>query len=300
VYSEFRDCNVPAGFEQLRVLKEALERLPLSVTKASMRSDSAGYQVELLKFCAEGRCCRFGVIDFAVASDVTPAFRRAVDEVAEDDWRQLDREYDDGSRMATNQQWAEVCFVPEWAGYSKNGPAYRFIAIREPMQNELPGLGPDGAKQEELPFPTHTFANKQRYKLFGTVTNISPEDMEGDAVIWWSRQRCGRSEHFHDVVKNDLAGGTLPSGLFGANAAWWALACITANILSFFRALVVPPQFATARLKRLRFQLFNVAGRVCRHARSLIVRLAAGHPALARLNDIRARIALRATRAPVG
>jgi len=54
VHSEFRDGNVPAGYEQLRVLEEAARLLPAGVTKLYLRSDTAGYQHDLLKYCAEG------------------------------------------------------------------------------------------------------------------------------------------------------------------------------------------------------------------------------------------------------
>ena len=70
LYSEFRDGNVPAGHEQLRVMKDCLGYLPASVTKVSLRSDTAGYQEELLLYCGEGRDPRFGVIDFAIGADV--------------------------------------------------------------------------------------------------------------------------------------------------------------------------------------------------------------------------------------
>jgi hypothetical protein len=40
----------------------------------------------------------------------------------------------------------------------------------------------------------------------------------GDKVIWWLRERCGKSEEVHSVMKSDLAGGQLPSGQFGANS----------------------------------------------------------------------------------
>ncbi len=50
VYSEFRDCNVPAGHEQLRVLKASLLHLPGGVKKVALRSDTAGYQEELLLY----------------------------------------------------------------------------------------------------------------------------------------------------------------------------------------------------------------------------------------------------------
>ena len=48
------------GHEQLRVLKASLAHLPASVTKVSLRSDTAGYQGELLLYCGEGKDPRFG------------------------------------------------------------------------------------------------------------------------------------------------------------------------------------------------------------------------------------------------
>ena len=76
MHSEFRDGNVPAGYQQLRVLKEASGDTYLSgVNKVMLRSDTAGYQHELLRYCAEGRDERFGVIEFAIGVDVTPAFK---------------------------------------------------------------------------------------------------------------------------------------------------------------------------------------------------------------------------------
>ena len=63
LYSEFRDGNVPAGHEQLRVLKESLRHLPESVKKVALRSDTAGYRAELLLFYGEGKDPRFGVIE---------------------------------------------------------------------------------------------------------------------------------------------------------------------------------------------------------------------------------------------
>ena len=72
----------------------------------------------------------------------------------------------------------------------------------------------------ELPFPAMELSNRGWYKVFGVVTNRS---IAADELIWWSRQRCGKGEEVHSVLKSDLAGGRMPSGLFGANAAWWAI-----------------------------------------------------------------------------
>jgi len=52
VHSELRDGNVPAGYEQLRVFQQALNALPDGVKKVYLRTDTAGLEHELLKYCA--------------------------------------------------------------------------------------------------------------------------------------------------------------------------------------------------------------------------------------------------------
>ena len=171
----------------------------------------------------------------------------------------------------TGQEWAEVAFVPNWAGHSRNRTDYRFLAIREPL-DEL-----DLGDAEQLPFPTELFGQGGRYKLFGLVTN---SEAPGDAVIWWHRERCGKSEEAHAVMKHDLAGGTLPSGLFGANAAWWAIMVLAHNLNQVMKRLVLGPEWVAKRMKALRFALISLPARVIRHARRLILRLPDGHPGL--------------------
>jgi hypothetical protein len=74
---------------------------------------------------------RFGRIEFAVGADVTPEFKRCVlREVKEEAWKPIYKDYD-GVRMKTNQQWADVCFIPSAIAHSKNAPRYQYLAIRE-------------------------------------------------------------------------------------------------------------------------------------------------------------------------
>jgi hypothetical protein len=44
VFSEFRDGNVPASYENLRVLQEALASLPPGGEQVYLRTDTASYQ----------------------------------------------------------------------------------------------------------------------------------------------------------------------------------------------------------------------------------------------------------------
>ena len=177
MHSEFRDGNVPAGHDQLRVLRESLQYLPAGVEQALLRSDTAGYQWELLRYCAEGRDERFGVIEFAVGVDVTPEFRVAVAEVDDDQWHELYRQTEDGHRVHTGQQCAEVCYVPNSIGHSKNGPEYRFIAIKEILRRPtLPGM-------EDSSVRTVQMSDGGWYKVTGVVTN---RDLAGDDLSCWS------------------------------------------------------------------------------------------------------------------
>jgi hypothetical protein len=66
----------------------------------------------------------------------------------------------------------------------------------------------------------------------------------------------------------------MPSKYFGANAAWLRLAVITHNLLTALKRLALPAELLRARPKRLRFLIFNTAGRLIQHARKVVLRLA--------------------------
>ena len=220
LHTEFRDGNVPAGHEQLRVFIHALSLLPEGIKTVRLRSDTAGYQHDLMAYCDRGENERFGRIEFAIGCDVTPEFKKAVREAEE--WRPL---LDKKGRI--RGEWAEVCFVPNKSA-TKKGEPYRYIAIRERLkQPYLP--------MDCLPFQTIAFDETQ-YKLFGIVTNM---DWEGGKLIDWHHERCGKSEEAHAVMKEDLAGGKLPSGKFGENAAWWWIMILAHNLNAAMKGLVL-------------------------------------------------------------
>ena len=284
ILSEFRDGNVPAGHQQLRLLQESLQQLPEGVEKVCVRSDTAGYQQNLLRYCAEGSNERFGTIDFAIGANVTESFRQAVREVAEDQWFPVLRTEADGRQHETGQQWAEVCYVPSWVGHHKNGPSYRYVATRELLRNqlELPGC-----ETAEDPGQVQTHSG-ERYKVRGIVTN---RDVDGNELIQWYRERCGKSEEVHAVMKDDLAGGKLPSGDFGENAAWWGIMILALNLNAAMKRLVLPQSWGRKRLKAVRFGLINLAGQVRERSRQLQILISPRQPAYALLLQIRERIA---------
>lgn len=92
------------------------------------------------------------------------------------------------------------------------------------------------------------------------------------------REKQGTVEHGHGVVKSELAGGTMPCGRFGANAAWWRLNVLVHNLLWFMKATTLPRDMAPLRPKALRLRLLNVVGILARHARRLVLRVSSSLP----------------------
>jgi hypothetical protein len=177
------------------------------------------------------------------------------------------------------RQWAEVEFLPDWArNHKKSGVTFRTIAIR--IRDRQRDLFTDDATT---------------WRHFAVVTNML--DWDGQRLLRWHREKQGTVEQAHDVIKGDLAGGTLPCGRFGANAAWWRLNLLVHNLLELLKVEALPAEFGTCRPKALRFRLFNVAGRLLHGARQIILRLSAGLPTAE--TYARARETLRAAlRAP--
>lgn len=277
VHSEFRDGNVPAGHEILRVLQESLGFLPAGVTRVRVRSDSAAYQWDFILYMARGDNARFGPIDFTVSVDVTPEFKKAVAAVKAEEWKPVLRPVLNSSGKAiemkpTGKEYAEVCFAPSALSYSKNNPDLRFVAVREALTEQLK-LPAVETTELELPFPTMELG-EQRYKLHGIVTNDWGRD--GSELLLWHWERCGKSEEVHAVLKNDLAGGRMPCANVGANAAWWAITVLAYNLNTAMKRLVLGEKWSHKRLKAIRFAFINLAGRVVDHARSLVLRLARG------------------------
>jgi len=264
-----------------------LAYLPDGIDHLRVRSDTAGYNTDFLKAMAEGDYGddQFGPVEFAVGVDMTDAFKKACREDDEADWVPLEQTDPQGEGWETGKEYAEVTFVPNWLAETKRDLGIRFLAIREPLsQKTLPHVDEED-DQQELPFPTMAF-EQDGDKIVGIVTNRSASNQE---TIEWYYQRCGYSEQAHGEWKTALNGAPFPSADdFQANAAWWQLTLFAYNLAmllqrDFWRSRPGP----LWRLKRLRFRLICVPGRVVTHARQMTVRVPDDHPSLDVIKETR-------------
>lgn len=239
---EFREGNVPASKDIKRIVDEAHQMAPGKKWKVRIRSDSAAYERDNLDHWQhEGW-------EFAVSADMSPQLRREIETLPEESWKIWKEE-----KKGMVREWAEVAYVPSKKYEEKQAKPYRYLAIRvRPQQGEL-------------------FEDGSRFRHFAVVTNNW--DMEGQSLLEWHRGKAGTIEHIHHILNNELAAGVYPSAKHGANAAWLRLQVITHNLLQLLKAGVLPPEYATARPKRLRFAIFTQFGRVIRHAGQVLLRI---------------------------
>ena len=202
-----------------------------------------------------------------MSADMSPQLREAIEELPEGAWHPWKTEGKGAVR-----EWAEAPYVQSRKQEKKDAPVYRYVAIRvRPQQEEL---WPDGAS----------------VRHYAVVTNRW--EMDGQALLEWQRGKAGTIEHVNDILTNGLGAGVYPSAKHGANAAWLRLRVLTHNLLQLLKSVALPPEYAMARPKRLRFAVFTNIGQVVRHAGKVGMRIsnralhALVHPAHVRLLEV--------------
>jgi len=249
VADEFRDGNVGAHTQLLPVAKQAFAALPATVEERYFRGDSACYEQDLMRWLRNRKRPEGpqGFIGFGISAKMSESLRERLWMLPEGLWKPYREEAEADWEYAELQNWDPL----EKAGEELDH--IRYLAIRVHK------------KQGEL------FSDGKLQKYYAVVTNRW--DYDAKRLLEWQREKAGTIEAAHDVLKNELAAGVMPCGRFGANAAWLRLSVLTYNLLSALKRLALPPELLSARPKRLRFLIFNTAGRILHHARSVICRL---------------------------
>jgi hypothetical protein len=257
---EFRDGKVPAGTGNRRVVATALAALPPAIERILVRDDGALYEQSLRRdLDAAGH-------GYGISADLSRELAAAIRALPESAWLV------EGEDSEAVRQGAAVAYVPSDGVAAKDRPTPpRYLVVRI------------SKKQGRL------FADGGEVRRFAMVTNLpDPDGGSGRDLIRWQRGKAGTVEHAHHVLRGELAAEALPTQKFAANAAWFRLNVLLANLLCAFKRIALPEELHTARPKRLRFlgfqtglgathgnprMLLNGLGRVVRHARETVLRL---------------------------
>src|SRR5260370_8904 len=235
----------------LTVAKAALAALRKTVSAYYYRGDAGCHEKEWLRWLSDERREEGpqGCIGFAISVRMSEALREGILEVPEKEWKAYGE-----PEPGVERECAEVVFVWNQQTEPKDSQPLRYIAIL--LRQRQGGLSADG----------------RSVRHFAVLSNLW--DWEPVKLIEWHREKAGTIERVHDVMKNDLAAGVLPSKYFGANAAWLRLAVITYNVLTAPKRFALPADLLTAPPKQLRFLIFPMSRRLVHHSRQLSFRLA--------------------------
>lgn len=237
---EFRDGNVSPREGYQRIIERCRTLLPK--VRWIVRSDSAGYNNDFLDWMTrEG-----------IAYVMTVPETEAVDTgLAQDpQWHPLI--LDD---VNLGEEIAEIIYAPTFASREelhKRMNERRYFVLRKTR-----------GQQDLFPFQQVV------------VTNDLVSSKE--KVIKRHRGRCGSVEYFHSQTQQ-LGMDLMPSSNFQVNAAWYALGCLTHNLLRLLQHQLFPKDWKKLEVRTLRFRFLRSVALVIQKARRVILRFCENHP----------------------
>lgn len=180
-------------------------------------------------------------IGFSITADQTGALMRAVNTIAEDAWRKID-----------DHVWvSEIMYQP--VGWKRE---YRFLVRRE----ELP-------EKKQISLLDNI---DYRYHVIVTNRAESAEDL-----VPFHLQRA-TMENFIRETKYGLSLDRFPCQEFHANWAYLTIGMLAYNIVNWIKRLALPSMYRKKFIKALRYRFFNVAARVVKHSRYVVLKIAQG------------------------
>ena len=252
VTCDYRNGNVPASVgveKQLVRVHKFLKSLGKRLRY--FRSDSAGYQAEVINTCEELK------VIFTITADQDHAVKEVIVALPENAWHRLhntdgtltDREYATTVHCLTKTERSFTLVVLRW---------------RNPQQDLF----------DNNPYRYHCIATNDYWR--------KPEE-----VVWFHNQR-GNAENYNKEIKSGFGMDYAPCQSIRADAVYFEIGVLAHNLTVAVKRVVLGGEWVTKTIATLRWQLIFIAGKVVRHGRELILRVAKEYYQL--LADIRAKL----------
>jgi hypothetical protein len=211
-----------------------------------VRGDGAGATHELCVYCREGG------MRFSFGFDLTEPVLEAIIGVPESQWVKAIRA--DGSE----REHSDVCEITDQAKLSAWPVGTRLIARRTELK--------EGDQQ--------SFADHDGYRLAVFIT-----DQPGEDIPQLDLDHRGHAR-IEDRIRQgkDCGLRNLPFKSFEHNQVWLWLVQLAQDLIAWTKQLCLTDQARTWELKRLRYRLLHQSGRIARHARRTMLRLARDWP----------------------
>ena len=216
-----------------------------------VRGDGAGSTHELTVYCRQAN------MRFSFGFDLTEPVREAIIKMPDSAWIKAIRA--DGSE----REHSHCCEITDRVDLSSWPEGSRLIARRTKLR--------EGDQQ--------SFEDHDGYRLAVFLT-----DHEGNEVPQLDLTHRGHAR-IEDRIRQgkDCGLRNLPVKSFHHNQVWLWLVMLAQDLIAWTAQLCLAEQERTWELKRLRYRLLHQSGRIARHARQRILRLARDWPWAAQL-----------------
>jgi hypothetical protein len=231
-----------------------------------VRADGAGATHELTEHCHQGN------MRFSFGFDLSEPVREAIVNLPESAWVKAIRS------DASEREHSWVCEITDHVDLSAWPQGSRLIARRTTLR--------EGDQQ--------SFADHNGYRLAVFLTDQSDPNI---AQLDLTHRGHARVEDRIRQAK-DCGLENLPFKSFANNQVWLWLVQLAQDLIAWTQQLCLTDQERSWELKRLRHRLLHQSGRISRHARKTILRLAKDWPWARQLGAAFKR--LQALPAPTG
>jgi hypothetical protein len=250
LHEEFRTGSASPQAGGVEFIAACRRRMPSGKRIAEVRSDSAFYNHEVTDYCnPEG-------ILYTIGADWDPAVQAAYDAIPLEAWSPLPAETGEPRREVAETVHA----------FNRGGHSFRLVFVRD--------IDPQA----------HLFAHTRRGR--GIITN-APIEKRTAAAVAAHYNRRGTAENHIKELKHGFGMHGLPCGQERANAAWFRIGAMAYNLFLIEQAFGLPPELLHVTVGTVRWRLYQVAARLVRHARRLVLKVATDAATFAMLSDLR-------------
>jgi hypothetical protein len=204
-----------------------------------VRSDSAAFQKSVVKYLVkEG-------LSYSITAIQNEAVLKRIGEIPEESWQcGIDAE-----GMKTSYSVAETDYA--FIGKRKKS---RLVIKREKKTSQL------------------DMFDSSEYRYWAIITNLPSESHSANQVILTHQMR-GQMEKSIGELKHHCGLDHLPCGQFSANAMYFTIGIIAANLLQLLKQDTFFDDYLKASIKTFRYKLIHLPARVIKHGRVLFIKI---------------------------
>ena len=238
VGSRFQQGNVSPQADLVGFIdEECLKNMPGTFT--TIRSDSAGYNSEVINYCFDNN------LRFTITADHDCAVMESVSTIPESEWNRGIN--DDGS--TASYQVTETVHSLEKTTHSFRMAVKR---IKDTRQQDL-------------------FTGQYRYWII--ATNIPQREKDGQSIIHFQNQR-GEFEKMIGELKYHYGLDHFPCGQFEANCLYFTIGILAFTLVQLLKRYYFGSEWKKKSVRSLRYHWLHVPSRIVSHARYTIVKVA--------------------------